>query len=231
MASSAQPAVTALAALPAPPVPVPAPVTVERVASAALPIAAGGFHAVAYRTHDGVEHLALVLGDVRAAARAAEGALVRVHSECLTGDVLGSQRCDCGPQLDHALDEIASEGHGVVVYLRGHEGRGIGLAEKIRAYALQEQGLDTVDANAALGLPVDARCYAAAASILAELGVGRLRLMTNNPDKPAALVASGLEVVARVAVPAVVTPHNVAYLRTKRTRMNHRIAGLDGAAG
>lgn len=207
-----------------------APPVVERVASAALPIGAGPYRAVAYRVNDGtgVEHLALVLGDVAAAAGTPRGALVRIHSECLTGDVLGSQRCDCGPQLDHALDAIATEGRGVVVYLRGHEGRGIGLAEKIRAYALQERGLDTVDANLALGLPVDDRSYAAGAAILADLGVRRLRLMTNNPDKLTALADHGLEVVERIAVPAATTPHNVAYLRTKRTRMGHGIDGLDG---
>jgi 3,4-dihydroxy 2-butanone 4-phosphate synthase/GTP cyclohydrolase II len=195
---------------------------IERVASAAMPTTCGDFRAVAYRsTVDGTEHLALVLGDVAAAGRSEAGALVRVHSECLTGDVLGSLRCDCGSQLEQALRAIAAEGCGALVYLRGHEGRGIGLAHKIRAYALQERGLDTVDANIALGLPVDSRNYGTGAHILTDLGIRRLRLITNNPAKYGGLDGHGLHVVTRVALPLVENPHNVRYLRTKRDRMGH----------
>jgi 3,4-dihydroxy 2-butanone 4-phosphate synthase/GTP cyclohydrolase II len=195
---------------------------VELIASSQMPTEFGDFRALAYRsTVDGTEHLALVMGDVAAAGRSEAGALVRVHSECLTGDILGSLRCDCGGQLEQALRAVAAEGVGAVVYLRGHEGRGIGLAHKIRAYALQEQGLDTVDANTAQGLPVDSRSYGVGAQILGELGVNRLRLITNNPAKYGGLDGYGLTIVGRVAQPAVVTPHNVRYLRTKRDRMGH----------
>jgi 3,4-dihydroxy 2-butanone 4-phosphate synthase/GTP cyclohydrolase II len=195
---------------------------VELIASSQMPTEFGDFRALAYRsTVDGTEHLALVMGDVAAAGRSEGGALVRVHSECLTGDILGSLRCDCGGQLEQALRAIAAEGVGAVVYLRGHEGRGIGLAHKIRAYALQEQGLDTVDANTAQGLPVDSRSYGVGAQILGELGVNRLRLITNNPAKYGGLDGYGLTIVGRIAQPAVVTPHNVRYLRTKRDRMGH----------
>jgi 3,4-dihydroxy 2-butanone 4-phosphate synthase/GTP cyclohydrolase II len=195
---------------------------VELIASSQMPTEFGDFRALAYRsTVDGTEHLALVMGDVAAAGRSEAGALVRVHSECLTGDILGSLRCDCGGQLEQALRAIAAEGVGAVVYLRGHEGRGIGLAHKIRAYALQEQGLDTVDANTAQGLPVDSRSYGVGAQILGELGVNRLRLITNNPAKYGGLDGYGLTIVGRVAQPAAVTPHNVRYLRTKRDRMGH----------
>ncbi|MFC4004130.1 bifunctional 3,4-dihydroxy-2-butanone-4-phosphate synthase/GTP cyclohydrolase II [Prauserella oleivorans] len=196
---------------------------VEPVASAAMPTEFGDFRAVAYRsTLDGTEHLALVLGDVAEAGHTDAGALVRVHSECLTGDILGSLRCDCGAQLEQALRAVADEGSGAVVYLRGHEGRGIGLAHKIRAYALQEQGLDTVDANLAQGLPVDSRSYGIGAQILADLGIRRLRLITNNPAKYGGLDGYGLDIVGRVALPVTQTPHNVRYLRTKRTRMGHQ---------
>ena len=195
---------------------------IERVASAAMPTCFGEFRAVAYRsTLDGTEHLALVLGDVAAAGRSEAGALVRVHSECLTGDILGSLRCDCGSQLEQALRAIAAEGCGAVVYLRGHEGRGIGLAHKIRAYALQDQGLDTIDANTALGLPVDSRQFGSGALVLSDLGIRRLRLITNNPAKYGGLDGHGLQVVARVALPSAENPHNVRYLRTKRERMGH----------
>jgi 3,4-dihydroxy 2-butanone 4-phosphate synthase/GTP cyclohydrolase II len=146
-----------------------------------------------------------------------------VHSECLTGDILGSLRCDCGAQLEQALLAIAAEGSGVVVYLRGHEGRGIGLGHKIRAYALQEQGLDTVDANTAQGLPVDSRSYGVGAQILGHLGVRRLRLITNNPAKYGGLDGYALQIVGRVGLPTVETPHNLRYLRTKQERMGHRI--------
>jgi 3,4-dihydroxy 2-butanone 4-phosphate synthase/GTP cyclohydrolase II len=201
---------------------------VEHVATAAMPTVFGEFRAMAYRSKlDGTEHLALVMGDVAAAGGEDRGALVRVHSECLTGDILGSQRCDCGSQLEQALREIAAEGCGVAVYLRGHEGRGIGLAHKIRAYALQEEGMDTVDANAVQGLPVDSRSYGIGAQILGHLGVRRLRLMTNNPAKYGGLDGYGLEIVGRVALPAEENAHNSRYLRTKRDRLGHDL-GLVG---
>lgn len=196
--------------------------TVEPISESALPTRAGSFRAVAYRsTVDGLEHLALVLGDVAAAGRSSRGVLVRVHSECLTGDVLGSLRCDCGDQLDSALQAIADEECGVLVYLRGHEGRGIGLAHKIRAYALQDDGMDTVEANLAQGLPVDARSYGVGAQILADLGVRRLRLITNNPAKYGGLEGFSLTIVDRVGLPTTVTDQNLRYLSTKRDRMGH----------
>jgi 3,4-dihydroxy 2-butanone 4-phosphate synthase / GTP cyclohydrolase II len=199
---------------------------VEPVASAAMPTEFGAFRAVAYRnTLDGVEHLALVMGDVAAVGRRDRGVLVRVHSECLTGDILGSLRCDCGGQLEQALRAIADEGCGAVVYLRGHEGRGIGLGHKIRAYALQEEGLDTVDANTAQGLPVDSRSYGVGAQILSDLGVRRIRLITNNPAKYGGIDGHGLELVGRVPLPTLENPHNVRYLRTKRERMGHVMGG------
>jgi 3,4-dihydroxy 2-butanone 4-phosphate synthase / GTP cyclohydrolase II len=195
---------------------------VEQVAAASMPTAFGTFRAVAYRsTLDGSEHLALVMGDIAQEGRSARGALVRVHSECLTGDILGSLRCDCGGQLEQALRAIATEGCGALVYLRGHEGRGIGLAHKIRAYALQDQGLDTVDANTAQGLPADSRSYGVGSQILGDLGISRLRLITNNPAKFGGLESYGLTLVSRVALPVLETPHNVRYLRTKRERMGH----------
>ncbi|MEW2504775.1 bifunctional 3,4-dihydroxy-2-butanone-4-phosphate synthase/GTP cyclohydrolase II [Amycolatopsis sp. NPDC047767] len=197
---------------------------VEHVATSAMPTVFGDFRAVAYRsTTDGTEHLALVHGDVAAASRGPRGALVRVHSECLTGDIVGSLRCDCGAQLEQALRTIAAEGAGAVVYLRGHEGRGIGLAHKIRAYALQETGLDTVDANTAQGLPVDSRSYGVGAQILADLGITRLRLITNNPAKYGGLDGYGLEIVDRVGLPAAATAHNLRYLRTKQQRLGHTL--------
>jgi 3,4-dihydroxy 2-butanone 4-phosphate synthase/GTP cyclohydrolase II len=197
---------------------------VEPVASAAMPTEFGEFRAVAYRSSlDGTEHLALVMGDVASASQSDAGVLVRVHSECLTGDILGSLRCDCGAQLEQALRAIADEGCGVVVYLRGHEGRGIGLGHKIRSYALQERGLDTVEANTAQGLPVDSRSYGVGAQILVDLGVQRIRLITNNPAKYGGLDGYRLELVGRVALPTVQTPHNVRYLRTKRDRMGHTL--------
>lgn len=197
---------------------------VEQVATSSMPTAFGTFRAVAYRsTLDGSEHLAMVMGDVAEAGRSDGGALVRVHSECLTGDILGSLRCDCGGQLEQALRAISAEGCGVLVYLRGHEGRGIGLAHKIRAYALQDQGLDTVDANTAQGLPTDSRSYGVGSQILGDLGISRLRLITNNPAKFGGLESYGLAIVGRVALPVVETPHNVRYLRTKRERMGHHL--------
>ena len=153
--------------------------------------------------------------------------LVRVHSECLTGDVFGSLRCDCGPQLESAIARIAEEGMGVVVYLRGHEGRGIGLANKLRAYKLQEQGRDTVDANTDLGLHVDRREYGIGAQILVDLGITTFRFMTNNPGKGDGIAGYGLEMVERVPLETVPNPENIDYLRTKRERMGHILEGLD----
>jgi 3,4-dihydroxy 2-butanone 4-phosphate synthase / GTP cyclohydrolase II len=153
---------------------------------------------------------------------------VRVHSECLTGDVLGSTRCDCGPQLHAAMARIDHEGRGVVLYMRGHEGRGIGLLHKLRAYQLQDGGSDTVDANLQLGLPADARDYGTGAQILVDLGVRSMRLLTNNPAKRAGLEGYGLSVVGREPLPTHVTPENVEYLRTKRDRMGHDLPDLDG---
>ncbi|MBN0047697.1 bifunctional 3,4-dihydroxy-2-butanone-4-phosphate synthase/GTP cyclohydrolase II [Streptomyces actuosus] len=215
--------------LPAPlvePAVTPSEPTVRREAEVTLPTAHGPFRAHGYRsTLDGVEHVALVHGEIGDG----EDVLVRVHSECLTGDVFGSQRCDCGPQLDTALDRIQAEGRGVVVYLRGHEGRGIGLLSKLRAYELQERGRDTLDANLELGLPADARDYGAGAQILADLGVRSVRLMTNNPDKSDALLRHGIEVIGREPMPVTAGEHNLRYLRTKRDRMGHDLPWLDAA--
>ena len=204
---------------------------VERVARTLLPTRHGEFTAYGYRsTIDGSEHLALVYGDVvtPGASDQAEPVLTRVHSECLTGDVFGSQRCDCGPQLDEALERVVEAGRGVVVYLRGHEGRGIGLVAKLEAYALQEAGRDTVDANLDLGLPADARHYGAASQVLRDLGVTRVLLLTNNPEKCQALEDFGITVEAQVPLTPRPNPHNLSYLRTKRDRMGHRIPGLPG---
>ncbi|WP_033347261.1 bifunctional 3,4-dihydroxy-2-butanone-4-phosphate synthase/GTP cyclohydrolase II [Kitasatospora aureofaciens] len=203
---------------------------VDRAAVTALPTAHGEFTAVGYQgTIDGVEHIALVAGGLGADGRLPDGedVLVRVHSECLTGDVFGSLRCDCGPQLEASLQRVAEAGRGVVLYLRGHEGRGIGLAHKLRAYELQEQGRDTVDANLELGLPADARDYSIAAQMLADLGVRSLTLLTNNPRKLTALTDHGLKVKGREAVEIAPGEHNVRYLRTKRDRMGHNLPGLD----
>lgn len=191
---------------------------VRRQATARLPTPAGDFDLVAYTStvEDG-EHLAMVLGDV-----AAPGAvLVRVHSECLTGDVLGSLRCDCGQQLRASLDAVAKAGRGVVLYLRNHEGRGIGLVNKVRAYALQDTGLDTVDANIALGYPADPRQYGTGAQILSDLGLTDIRLLTNNPRKRAGLEGYGLRIVEQVSLEMSPSPHNQHYLETKRDRMGH----------
>ncbi|WP_237321153.1 bifunctional 3,4-dihydroxy-2-butanone-4-phosphate synthase/GTP cyclohydrolase II [Streptomyces sp. JJ36] len=201
--------------------------TVRREATTRLPTRYGDFRAHGYRsTADGVEHIALVAGDL--ADGGGEDVLVRVHSECLTGDVFGSQRCDCGPQLQASLDRVQAEGRGVVVYLRGHEGRGIGLLSKLRAYELQERGRDTLDANLELGLPADARDYGAAAQMLADLGVRSVRLMTNNPEKSAALMRHGLRVAGREPMAVQAGEHNLRYLRTKRDRMGHDLPWLDG---
>ncbi|WP_411125555.1 bifunctional 3,4-dihydroxy-2-butanone-4-phosphate synthase/GTP cyclohydrolase II [Streptomyces sp. x-19] len=199
--------------------------TVRREATTRLPTAHGEFTAHGYRsTADGVEHVALVAGDLGDG----EDVLVRIHSECLTGDVFQSQRCDCGPQLAESLRRIDEAGRGVVVYLRGHEGRGIGLLSKLRAYELQERGRDTLDANLELGLPADSRDYGAGAQMLRDLGVRSLRLMTNNPEKTAALVRHGLTVTGREPMPVQAGEHNLRYLRTKRDRMGHDLPWLDG---
>jgi 3,4-dihydroxy 2-butanone 4-phosphate synthase/GTP cyclohydrolase II len=201
---------------------------VKRVADASLPTEHGQFQVYVFESVlDGEQHLAMVYGDISAT----RDVLVRVHSECLTGDVMGSMRCDCGPQLHTALAKIAAEGAGVVVYLRGHEGRGIGLGHKIRAYALQESGSDTVDANIELGLPVDSREYGIGAQILVDLGVTSMRLMTNNPSKYGGLEGFGLNIVERVAIESRPTEFNIDYLRTKRERMGHLLGGLDDLGG
>ncbi|MEU4215533.1 bifunctional 3,4-dihydroxy-2-butanone-4-phosphate synthase/GTP cyclohydrolase II [Actinoplanes sp. NPDC026623] len=196
---------------------------VERVVETRLPTEHGDFTAVGYRGGvDGAEHVALVFGDLGDG----EDVLVRVHSECLTGDVFGSVRCDCGPQLDAALERVAEAGRGVVLYMRGHEGRGIGLLHKLQAYQLQDRGLDTVDANLELGLPADARDYGTGAQVLYELGVRSMRLLTNNPAKRAGLEGYGLTIIGREALPVRLHPENVRYLRTKRDRMGHLFEAL-----
>jgi len=197
---------------------------VRRITEARLPTQWGDFTCYAYEsTLDGTEHLAFVKG----AIQGEDNVLVRMHSECLTGDVFGSMRCDCGPQLMASMQRVAEEGLGAVVYLRGHEGRGIGLGHKLRAYQLQDKGHDTVDANLALGLPVDSREYGIGAQILVDLGVTTMRLMTNNPAKYGGLDGYGLEIVERVPVLIEPNPENIAYLRTKRERMGHLLEGLD----
>ena len=191
---------------------------VTRMGQAQVPTDWGNFTCTAFRSDiDDTEHLAFSMGDIQDGSPV----LVRVHSECLTGDVFASRRCDCGPQLQSAMALIASEGRGIVVYLRGHEGRGIGLAHKIRAYSLQDGGLDTVDANTELGLPIDSREYGVGAQILADLGAHKLRLITNNPAKYGGIEGYGLEVVERVALNPVPTEENLKYLQTKRDRMGH----------
>ncbi|QES51132.1 bifunctional 3,4-dihydroxy-2-butanone-4-phosphate synthase/GTP cyclohydrolase II [Streptomyces venezuelae] len=200
--------------------------TVRREAEVSLPTAFGEFTAYGYRsTVDGVEHIALVHGEIGDG----EDIVVRMHSECLTGDIFHSLRCDCGPQLHASMERIRQAGRGVVVYLRGHEGRGIGLVSKLRAYELQERGRDTLDANLELGLPADARDYGAGAQILADLGVHSVRLLTNNPDKAAALIRHGIVVAEREAMPVEAGEHNLRYLRTKRDRMGHDLPWLDAA--
>ncbi|MFI9273036.1 bifunctional 3,4-dihydroxy-2-butanone-4-phosphate synthase/GTP cyclohydrolase II [Kitasatospora sp. NPDC052896] len=202
---------------------------VDRAAVTTLPTAYGDFTAVGYHgTLDGVEHIALVAGGLDADGRLPDGedVLVRVHSECLTGDVFGSLRCDCGPQLQASLAQIAESGRGVLLYLRGQEGRGIGLVHKLRAYQLQEQGRDTVDANLDLGLPVDARDYSIGGQMLTDLGVRSLTLLTNNPDKLTALTEHGLKVKDRRPIQVEPSEHNLDYLRTKRDRMGHDLPWL-----
>jgi 3,4-dihydroxy 2-butanone 4-phosphate synthase/GTP cyclohydrolase II len=198
---------------------------VRRIAEARIPTEWGDFTCYAYESLlDGEQHLAMVRG----AVQGADDVLVRVHSECLTGDVFGSLRCDCGLQLEAAMQKVAEEELGVVVYLRGHEGRGIGIGNKLLAYGLQERGHDTVDANIELGLPVDSREYGIGAQILVDLGITTMRLMTNNNNKYGGLEGFGLDIVERVPIESVPNPENIGYLRTKRERMGHLLEGLDG---
>ncbi|HEX4869031.1 MAG TPA: bifunctional 3,4-dihydroxy-2-butanone-4-phosphate synthase/GTP cyclohydrolase II [Acidimicrobiales bacterium] len=197
---------------------------VRRIAEARIPTTWGDFTCYAYESLlDGEQHIALVKGSVSGE----DDVLVRVHSECLTGDVFGSLRCDCGVQLDSAMQLISDEGRGVLVYLRGHEGRGIGIGHKIRAYSLQEQGRDTVEANLELGLPADSREYGIGAQILVDLGITTMRLISNNPTKYGGLEGFGLEITGRVPTVVASNPENIAYLRTKREKMGHIIEGLD----
>lgn len=199
---------------------------VVRLADARIPTRHGAFRAVGYTSiYDDVEHVALVLGDIT--ENDGHDVLVRVHSECLTGDVFGSLRCDCGPQLDAAMEMVAQEGRGIVLYMRGHEGRGIGLLHKLQAYQLQDAGADTVDANLELGLPADSRDYGLGAQILVDLGVKSMRLLTNNPAKRVGLDGYGLQIVDRVPMPVRANAENLRYLRTKRDRMGHDLVGLD----
>jgi 3,4-dihydroxy 2-butanone 4-phosphate synthase / GTP cyclohydrolase II len=197
---------------------------IRRVAEARVPTDWGDFTCYAYESLlDGETHMAMVKG----AVSGEDDILVRVHSECLTGDVFGSLRCDCGVQLDSAMQKVAEEGKGVVVYLRGHEGRGIGIAHKLRAYELQDQGRDTVDANLDLGLPVDSREYGIGAQILVDLGITTMRLLTNNPSKVGGIDGYGLQITGRVPLESAPNPENISYLRTKRERMGHLLEGLD----
>ena len=192
--------------------------TVSRVTETRLPTEYGEFTAYGYRNDvDGTEHVALVVGDVHEG----EDVLVRVHSECLTGDVFASRRCDCGPQLHESMRRVQEAGRGAVVYIRGHEGRGIGLLAKLEAYRLQDEGLDTVDANLEQGLPIDAREYSVAGQILADLGLASFTVMSNNPDKVEALAGFGPQVLGRTRIEIAPSHDNIVYLRTKRDRMGH----------
>jgi 3,4-dihydroxy 2-butanone 4-phosphate synthase/GTP cyclohydrolase II len=198
---------------------------VARVSEARIPTPLGSFRAVGYESQDGRTHVALVRGRPEGKA----GVLARVHSECFTGDVLGSTRCDCGLQLREAMRRIGDEAEGVLVYIRGHEGRGIGLRHKLEAYGLQDAGLDTVEANLELGFSPDGRDYGVGAQILADLGVSSVRLLTNNPAKRAGLEGHGIEVVARVPLQSSPTEENVRYLETKRDKLGHLLEIMDAA--
>lgn len=192
----------------------------RRVARAGIPTSHGDFQMFVYEAADGEEHVALFTGFEPGTLDENETLLVRLHSECLTGDVFGSRRCDCGEQLEESMRLLREQGRGVLLYLR-QEGRGIGLANKISAYALQEQGLDTVQANLALGLPDDARDYRVAAEMLLDLGVRRAAVLTNNPAKIEGLRSHGIEVAERLPVRVEPNPFNIAYLRTKREKLGH----------
>jgi 3,4-dihydroxy 2-butanone 4-phosphate synthase / GTP cyclohydrolase II len=198
---------------------------VQRVTEARIPTPYGSFRAVGYESHDGRTHVALVIGE----PAGKDNVLVRVHSECFTGDVLGSTRCDCGTQLQESLRIIAESGEGVLVYVRGHEGRGIGLRHKLEAYALQDGGLDTVEANVQLGFSPDARDYGVGAQILVDLGISTMRLLTNNPTKRAGLEGYGLEIVERVPLESRPTAENVRYLRTKKEKLGHLLESFGPA--
>jgi len=199
----------------------------ERLCSTILPTPHGHFRTIAYRDNlHGVDHIALIIGNLADL----DVVPIRMHSECLTGEAFGSQRCDCGPQLREAMDYVASCGTGAILYLRGHEGRGIGIANKLRAYEQQDHGCDTVSANLALGLPVDARDYSAAAMMLTDLGVSSVELLTNNPDKVAALVASGIRVEHQRCFQPDVSPWNESYLRTKQDVLGHSLNLALGSA-
>lgn len=199
--------------------------SVKQISCARLPTRYGEFTACVYENIlNGDQHLALIKGKVKGKKRV----LVRVHSECLTGDVFGSIRCDCGAQLNHAMKKIAEEGEGVLIYLRGHEGRGIGLGHKLRAYQLQDQGYDTVEANLKLGLPVDSRKYDIGAQILCDLGLSTIRLMTNNPAKYSGLSSYGLSVVERIPLVIGLTEENRRYLKTKKEKMGHLFDDEEG---
>jgi 3,4-dihydroxy 2-butanone 4-phosphate synthase/GTP cyclohydrolase II len=199
---------------------------IHRATQARIPTEFGDFLAVAYESYDGRTHMALVKGRVAGKPNV----LVRVHSECFTGDVLGSTRCDCGVQLHEAMSRISDEGEGVVVYIRGHEGRGIGLRHKLEAYALQDTGLDTVEANVELGFAPDSRDYGVGAQILVDLGISTMRLLTNNPTKRAGLEGYGLEIVERVPLQSVPTPENIRYLSTKKEKLGHLLDSVGDAA-
>ena len=198
---------------------------VHRVTEARIPTAFGTFRALAYESHDGRMHVALVKGNPEGRSNV----LVRVHSECFTGDVLGSIRCDCGIQLNEAMRKIDEEGEGVIVYIRGHEGRGIGLRHKLEAYALQDDGLDTVEANVELGFSADSRDYGVGAQILADLGLSTMRLLTNNPTKRAGLEGYGLEIVERVPIESEPNSENLRYLQTKREKLGHILETLSAS--
>jgi 3,4-dihydroxy 2-butanone 4-phosphate synthase/GTP cyclohydrolase II len=196
---------------------------VHRVTEARIPTTYGEFTAVAFESHDGRTHMALVKGE----PANKENVLVRVHSECFTGDVLGSIRCDCGHQLQQAMKTIAEEGEGVIVYVRGHEGRGIGLRHKLEAYALQDSGLDTVEANVELGFQPDARDYGVGAQILVDLGISTMRLLTNNPTKRAGLEGHGLRIVDRVPLESEPNEENIRYLQAKKDKLGHLLESFE----